>query len=141
MSDGATDDTTDEPTPKRRHKTKLKRRIKRVLTRPFLLLVQWVFPLAYCLYMKFVYLTSKVEHLNTDLLWVLRERYGGLIGVMWHQEVVMVAWSFRQYEGHTLASAGDFGDIITRMLEMNGFVVIPAAPAAWAGRERESSPS
>jgi lysophospholipid acyltransferase (LPLAT)-like uncharacterized protein len=128
-------DACDEPTPNRR-KTKLKRRVKRALGRPFLLLVQWVFPLVYCLYMKFVYLTSKVEHLNTDLLWALRERYGGLVGVMWHQEVVMVAWSFRQYEGHTLASEGDFGDIITRMLKLNGFVVIRGGSSS-KGRTRK----
>ncbi len=62
------------------------------------LLVRW-FPTIYNGYMWFVYKTSRVEHVNTDLLWRLRERYGGLVGIMWHQDVVTVAWSFRQYEG------------------------------------------
>jgi lysophospholipid acyltransferase (LPLAT)-like uncharacterized protein len=110
-----------EATPKR--KTSFKRRLKRVLTRPLLLLARLLLPPIYCLYMWFVYLTSKVEHIDTDVLWWLRERYGGLVGIMWHQEVFMVAYSFRQYEGHTLASRSDFGDLIAAMLKLNGFIV------------------
>lgn len=106
-----------------RRKSKLRRRIKRFLTQPLLVLIRWFFPPLYCLYMKFVYLTSKVEHIDTDLLWALRERYGGLVGTMWHQEVFMVAWAFRRYEGHTLAAQSDFGDLITAMLKWNKFVV------------------
>jgi lysophospholipid acyltransferase (LPLAT)-like uncharacterized protein len=116
-----TDDDPKNPPPRR--KTRLKRRFKRALTRPLLSSVRLIVPALYGLYMRLVYLTSKVEHIDTDLLWWLRERYGGLVGIMWHQEVFMVAWSFRHYEGHTLASRSDFGDLITAMLERNGFIV------------------
>jgi lysophospholipid acyltransferase (LPLAT)-like uncharacterized protein len=94
----------------------------------------------YDAYMWFVYKTSRVEHLNTDLLWLLRERYGGLVGVMWHQEVFMVAWSFRQYEGHTLASLGDFGNIITGLLHRNGFVVFRGGSTDSRSRRRRILP-
>jgi lysophospholipid acyltransferase (LPLAT)-like uncharacterized protein len=114
--------------------TKLSRRVKKAFTRPLLVLARWLLPVIYVLYMKFVYLTSKVEHVDTDLLWALRDRYGGLVGTMWHQEVFMVAWSFRQYEGHTLASESDFGDLITAMLKMNGFVVIRGGGKAPRGQ-------
>lgn len=112
-----------DPTPRPR-RTKLRRRLKRIAALPFLAFARWFFPPIYCLYMKFVYLTSSVEHIQTDLLWALRKRYGGLVGTMWHEEVFMVAWSFRQYEGHTLASQSDFGDIIAAMLKWNKFVVL-----------------
>ena len=99
--------SADVPNEPKRRKTVLRRRIRQGIQRPFKILARWLIPPLYCLYMKFAYLTSKVEHIDTDLLWALRERYGGLVGTMWHQEVFMVAWSFREYEGHTLASHSD----------------------------------
>ena len=110
------------PPPPRR-KTKLRRRIKRALGRVAIQVLVWVLPPVYGAYMWFVYATSKVEHVGTDVLWLLRERYGGLVGPMWHQEVFTVAYAFRQYEGHTLASKSDFGALITALLKWNGFVV------------------
>ena len=129
-------ETQDAPPSPPRRRTKWSRRVKWLLKRPWLLLFVWLFPPFYCLYMKFVYMTSKVEHINTDLLFALRERYGGLVGIMWHQEVFMVAWSFRQYEGHTLASRSDFGDIISSMLNWNGFLVFRCGSRTSRVREK-----
>lgn len=97
-------------------------------------------PAVYNAYMGFVFRTSRVEHINTDLLWALRERYGGLVGVMWHQEVFTVAWCFREYEGHTLASPGELGDLITAMLERNGFVVFRGGSTKSRRRRRQVLP-
>jgi lysophospholipid acyltransferase (LPLAT)-like uncharacterized protein len=90
--------------------------------------------------MWFVYKTSRVVHENTDLLWLLRERYGGLVGIMWHQEVFMVAWAFRHYEGHTLASPSEFGNIITGLLKRNGFVVFRGGSTNSRSRHRRVLP-
>jgi lysophospholipid acyltransferase (LPLAT)-like uncharacterized protein len=114
---------TDPAVAPRPRKRRLRRRIKKALARIGVWLVCRILPPIYVAYMWFVHATSKVEHLDTDLLWLLRERYGGLVGVMWHQEVFTVAYAFRQYEGHTLASRSDFGSLITAMLALNGFVV------------------
>jgi lysophospholipid acyltransferase (LPLAT)-like uncharacterized protein len=128
--------SADVPNEPKRRKTALRRRIKQGIQRPFKILARWLIPPLYCLYMKFAYLTSKVEHIDTDLLWALRERYGGLVGTMWHQEVFMVAWSFREYEGHTLASHSDLGDLITSMLAWNNFVVFRGGRSKSRGRQR-----
>ena len=130
---------TEEPSGPR-HKTSLRRRFKKVFAQTFIGVGSWLIPPAYNAYMWFVYVTSRVEHVNTDVLWLLRERYGGLVGCMWHQEVFMVAWSFRQYEGHTLASTSDFGSIITSMLRLNGFVVFRGGSTAAQRRRRQVLP-
>lgn len=101
----------------------LKRRIRKVFARFGVWLATWLLPPIYVAYMWFVHVTSKVEYIDTDILWLLRERYGAMIGVLWHQEVFTVAYAFRHYEGHTLASRSDFGSLIAAMLKLNGFVV------------------
>jgi len=124
------------PDPARARKTKLRRRIKKWLGRLGIGVVARVLPALYCAYMWFVYKTSRVEHVNTDLLPLLRDRYGGLVGIMWHQEVFMVAWSFRQYEGHTVASTSDLGKVITGLLKVNGFTVFRGGSSARHKRQR-----
>ncbi len=129
-----------DPPPEPRRRTSFRRRIKQPLTRLVVWLGSALIPPLYNAYMWLVYASSRVEYINTDLLWLLRERYGGLVGCMWHQEVFMVAWSFRQYEGHTLASIGDSGAIITSMLRRNGFVVFRGGSTAARGRKRKVLP-
>lgn len=119
---------------------KLTRRFKRASSRLLNRFLCWALPPIYDGYMWFVYKTSRVVHENTDLLWLMRERYGGLAGIMWHQEVFMVAWAFRQYEGHTLASASEFGNIITALLERNGFIVFRGGSTDSHSRRRRVLP-
>src|SRR3990172_11121273 len=80
----------------------LRRRLRRRRARIGVDRLTYVAPAIYQGYMWLVYATSRVEHENTDLLWLLRERYGGLVRIMWHQDVFTVAWSFRRFEGDTL---------------------------------------
>lgn len=118
----------------------LKRRATKAAKRFLIACAAVIVPPLYCLYMWFVYLTSKVERIDTDLLWLLRERYGGLVGVMWHQEVFTVAWAFRDFEGHTLASRGDAGTLIAGMLKLNGFVVFRGGSSAGRARRTKVLP-
>jgi hypothetical protein len=131
---------TESPDAAAPRKTKLRRRVKRSFNRWLNRLLSWALPPVYCAYMWFVYKTSRVVHENTDLLWLLRERYGGLVGIMWHQEVFMVAWAFRHYEGHTLASPSEFGNIITGLLKKNGFVVFRGGSTDSRSRRRRILP-
>jgi lysophospholipid acyltransferase (LPLAT)-like uncharacterized protein len=52
----------------------------------------------------------------------------------------MVAWSFRSYEGHTLASQSDFGDVITALLKWNNFVVIRGGSSSTKTRRKKVLP-
>lgn len=124
------------PSSNRRLSYRLRKRFTNVLNRLLVAIV----PAIYNAYMGFVFRTSRVEHINTDLLWALRQRYGGLVGIMWHQEVFTVAWCFRQYEGHTLASPGELGDLITAMLKRNGFIVFRGGSTRSRRRRRQVLP-
>jgi lysophospholipid acyltransferase (LPLAT)-like uncharacterized protein len=122
------------------HERRLAYRIRKRVTDALYRFLEWCVPAVYNAYMGFVFRTSRVEYENTDLLWLLRERYGGLVGIMWHQDVFTVAWCFRQYEGHTLASPGELGNLITAMLQRNGFIVFRGGSTRSKRRRRRVLP-
>lgn len=94
-----------------------------------------VIPRLYLAYMRLVWATSRVESfgLPPDQA---RERYGNAVFALWHDEVFFVAWAFSQYRPATLASRGDFGEVITRMLELCDFEVFRGGSSS--GRRRRS---
>lgn len=99
-------------------------------------LALYTVPYLYMAYMWFVTRTSRVEELGfrPDLV---REEAGRGVYALWHDEVFFVAWSFGKYRGDTLASAGDAGEIITRMLKLCGFRVFRGGSTS--GRRRRSA--
>ena len=110
-----------EPAPRAR-KRSLQRRTKKALRRAFVAVGLYTIPYLYVAYMWFVHRTSRVETLGPHPH-RMREMLGQGIYALWHDEVFFVAYSFKDYQGHTLASEGDAGAIITRMLELCNFTV------------------
>src|SRR5687768_16264573 len=106
----------------RRRKTTFQRRVEKALRSAFVALGLYTLLYLYIAYMWLVYRTSRVETLGPHPH-LLREMLGNGIYALWHDEVFFVAWAFRNYRGHTLASEGDAGAIITRMLELCHFTV------------------
>ena len=98
------------------------RRLEKSLHRALVALAVAVVPRLYIAYMWLVYRTSRVEYLGCTPD-VLMSRYGRAVIALWHEEVFFVAYAFRHLRAHTLASRGDFGALITRMLELCNFVV------------------
>jgi len=112
---------TAEPAPLPR-KRNLQRRAKKALRRALMAIGLYTVPYLYIAYMWFVYRTSRVETLGPDPAFARRE-FGRAVFAVWHDEVFFVAYSFGRYEPDTLASQGDSGSIIARMLELCGFHV------------------
>ena len=85
-----------------------------------------VVPRVYMLYMDLVFATSKVEFNNFLDLHDVIQKNDGCVAVLWHEEVFTVAYAYgkaAKLRGHTLASRGDAGSIITKMLKLCNFVV------------------
>jgi lysophospholipid acyltransferase (LPLAT)-like uncharacterized protein len=103
-------------------KTSLQRRVKKALRRVLVAVGIHTIPYLYVAYMWLVYRTSRVETLGPHPH-RMRQMLGQGIYALWHDEVFFVAYSFKDYRGHTLASEGDAGAIITRMLELCNYTV------------------
>lgn len=95
-----------------------------------------VLPRLYMAYMWIVARTSTTEHLgcHPDLI---RAHYGRGVYALWHDEVFFVAYAFRRWHGHTLASHGDFGEVITRMLRLCNFHVFRGGSSSGKSRRSE----
>ena len=103
-------------------KRSLQRRLTKSLRAALMSIGLHTVPYLYVAYMWLVYRTSRVETLGPHPH-ALREMLGQGIYALWHDEVFFVAYSFKDYRGHTLASEGDAGAIITRMLDLCGYTV------------------
>ena len=112
------------PPPVRHRKKRLTKRLRRWLGARLVEAAAFLVPRLYTAYMWLVEVTSRHdEHLLRRILLGAAERYDRAIAVLWHQEVFTVAYNYRDYHGHTLASVSDFGRVITAMLQRCNFVV------------------
>jgi lysophospholipid acyltransferase (LPLAT)-like uncharacterized protein len=126
---------TTESAPQER-KRSFQRRFKKVVRRWMMALGLVTIPYLYVAYMWFVYRTSRVEILGPHP-GVMRKEHGRAVFALWHQEVFFVAYAFGEHRPDTLASQGDSGAIITRMLELCGFNVFRGGSSS--GDQRRST--
>jgi lysophospholipid acyltransferase (LPLAT)-like uncharacterized protein len=111
------------------------RRLRRATGRALVELAVAVVPRIYLAYMWLVWKTSRVERIGVDPE-DIRAHYGREVVALWHEEVFFVAWAFRDLHASTLASRGDFGEVITRMLELCNFEVFRGGSST--GKSRRS---
>ncbi len=126
----------------RRVMRRIRHRVRSFFVRPFTALALAVVPGLYLAYMKLVWATSKVETNGFERLRDITLEYDGAVALLWHEEVFTVAQAygggFCGLEGHTLASVGTAGEIITRILERRGYVVFRGGSSTKASRRRLS---
>lgn len=122
---------------KRRASRKPSRRIRGWLTWHLIGLCALGFPLLYLAYCRFVWWTSTIEDELTGPLTDAAERHDRFVSLLWHQEVFTVAFAFKHLYGHTVASTGNFGRIITRMLEACNFTVFRGGSSTGRVRRRK----
>jgi lysophospholipid acyltransferase (LPLAT)-like uncharacterized protein len=111
------------------------RRLRKAVARVLVAIAVAIVPRLYLAYMRLVWATSRVEILGCNPHDV-RAHYGKQVILLWHEEVFFVAWAFRQFRPSTLASRGDFGELVTRMLELCDFEVFRGGSSS--GRSRRS---
>ncbi len=117
-------------------KRSVQRRVKKAVRRVLMAIGLATVPYLYVAYMWFVYRTSRVEELGPSP-GVARRWIGRGVFALWHDEVFFVAYSFGKYHPEALASQGDSGSIITRMLEVCGYQVFRGGSSS--GDQRRSA--
>ena len=100
-----------------------------------------VVPYIYLFYMRFVWATSRVDPGNFLDLKDIIAKHNGAVGLLWHEEVMTVAYGYYYlgFRPHTLASLGDVGGLIARMLLLCGFVVFRGGSTTGRSRRREGA--
>jgi hypothetical protein len=101
-----------------------------------------IVPYLYLGYMRLVWATSRIDGASEfGELMRLTERHDGAVSLLWHEEVMTVAFGYPYVgvRGHTLASVGESGEVIARMLQMCGYVVFRGGSSTGAARRREGA--
>ncbi len=118
---------------------RLRRRLRPYFTRPLVWFVVTLVPLLYFPYMRFVWATSRIDRGDYDELHRATEANDGMIALLWHEEVFSVAYGYgwNGIRAHTLASPGDAGEVITRLLHRSGHVAFRGGSTTSRSRRRE----
>lgn len=97
-----------------------------------------VVPWLYLGYMRFVWATSRVSGQDDFVLNAISAESDGAVALLWHEEVLTVAFGYPYIgiRGHTLASVGESGEVIARMLKLCGYVVFRGGSSTSRARRR-----
>lgn len=101
---------------------------------PLVRAIVWICPPIYNLYMHFVFLTSKRVFYNYDSILDLLTGDSGILGAMWHQDVMIAPYTFRNHNVVTMVSKSDFGEIMALIAKRMGFTPVRGG-SSMAGAE------
>jgi lysophospholipid acyltransferase (LPLAT)-like uncharacterized protein len=115
-----------------------RRSVRPLFSKPLSRFAAWIVPYLYLLYMRLVWATSRLEGADEFVLNDIADAHDGAIALLWHEEVFTVAYGYPyiDIQGHTLASLGESGEVITRMLELCGYVVFRGGSSSGPTRRR-----
>lgn len=111
-----------------------------LISRPAQALLLALGPALYMAYMRFVWATSRIGGKDFGArLQAMCDEHDGAVALLWHEEVLTVAYGYAclGLRGHTLASVGDAGELIARILLRCGFVVFRGGSTSRQSRRRE----
>ena len=97
-----------------------------------------VVPVLYMAYMRLVWATSRLSGQENFVLNAISAERDGAVALLWHEEVSTVAFGYPYIGvyGHTLASIGDSGEAISRILKRCGYVVFRGGSSTSRARRR-----
>jgi lysophospholipid acyltransferase (LPLAT)-like uncharacterized protein len=113
------------------------RSFRKKLSKPTVRAVAWVLAWVVWVYMSLVWYTSRVESYGLSRAAVAIKRHRNLLVALWHENVVLSPWAYRQFKPTTLASRSDIGEVITAALKRQGYHVFRGGSSK--GKSRRSA--
>jgi len=119
----------------------LRHHVRPLFSRRLARLAAIIVPHLYMLYMRLVWATSRLEGRDFVILNRIAADHNGAVALLWHEEVMTVAYGYNYLgvRGHTLASMGESGEVIARMLRLCNFVVFRGGSTTHRSRRREGT--
>ena len=100
-------------------KKKLRKRIKRRLKKWLAALAKYTVPYIYFGYIRLVWATSKVIEKDAIIpQTIFQEEPYKAVAVLWHQDVFCVPLAYQKFHPVTIASVGDAGEVISKILKL-----------------------
>lgn len=127
------------PSTSKRARHFLRYRVRPLFSQRLSRLAALTVPHLYMLYMRLVWATSRIEGKDFVELNRWAAEHKGVVCLLWHEEVFTVAFGYNWLgiRIHTLASMGEAGEVITRMLKLCNAVVFRGGSSTGQARKRE----
>ena len=100
-------------------------------------LAKYTVPYLYFTYFGFVWATSRIIDLTAPLDEALRKHPQRFVAAVWHQDVLCVPWAYRRFHAQTIASVGDAGEVIARLLRLCNFTVFRGGSSKGKSRQKK----
>jgi lysophospholipid acyltransferase (LPLAT)-like uncharacterized protein len=90
----------------------------------FMRALLWIAPVVYRAYIGFVLLTSRRVFYNFDRIKKRNDEGRNILAVAWHQDYLLGPFTFRGYNIVTMASRGEWGEIMAAFLKRIGYTAV-----------------
>ncbi len=112
------------------------RSFRKKLSGPAVRGAAWILAWVIWVYMSLVWYTSRIESYGLSRGAVAMNRHRNILVTLWHENVVLTPWAYREFKPTTLASRSDIGEIITAALTRQGYHVFRGGSSK--GKSRRS---
>ena len=125
---------------RRRLPRRLRHWLRPFFSRPLVWLVARLLPRAYLVYMWFVFATSRVDDYGLRALHDVIDEHGGAVCLLWHEEALTAIYGYPRmgFRPATLASSGDAGQVVVRMLQLVNCVVFRGGSSRHKSRKKNA---
>ena len=112
--------------------------MRRSLSKPLVRLLAFVAPPAYVAYMRWVFATSRFESEGLERGFEVLDAHDGVVLLSWHEEIFAAPYTVARLGVRldTLASTGDPGEVIARVLSRCGHVAFRGGSSRRRSRRR-----
>lgn len=95
----------------------------------FLRAVLWMAPLLYKAYIGFVLLTSRRIFYNFESIKKRNDEGKNILAIAWHQDYLLGPYTFHDYNIVTIASMGEWGEVMVAFLKRIGYTAVRGSPS------------
>lgn len=99
------------------------RSFRKKLSKPAVRAAAWVLARVVWVYLSLVWYTSRVESYGLARAINAMSRHRNILITLWHENVVLAPWAYREYKPTTLTSLSDIGEVLSAALKLQGYTV------------------
>ncbi len=111
------------------------RSFRKMLSGPTVKGTAWLLAWVIWAYMSLVWRTSRIESYGIGRAVNAMSRHRNILMTLWHEDVVLAPWAYREYKPTTLASISDIGEVIAAALKRQGYTVFRGGSSKGKSRQ------
>jgi lysophospholipid acyltransferase (LPLAT)-like uncharacterized protein len=111
------------------------RSFRKKLSGPTIRGTAWILAWFIWAYMSLVWRTSRIESYGVGRAVHAMKQHRNILTTLWHENVILTPWAYREYKPTTLASVSDIGEVIAAALLRQGYTVFRGGSSKGKSRQ------